>query len=146
MATREELKQRACEAIDKNRDKIIALGDAIFSEPELGYKEVKTSAKLKAVFDELGYKYQDGVAITGIVAPLKGKESKIRVAVMGEMDAVVAPGHRCANKETGAAHSCGHNAQIASMVGVAYALKDTGIMEELDGDIVLMAVPSEEYV
>ena len=26
MATREELKQRACEAIDKNRDKIIALG------------------------------------------------------------------------------------------------------------------------
>ena len=96
--SKQELKQRAIAAIDKNRDKIIALGDSIFSEPELGYKEVKTSAKLKAVFDELGYKYQDGVAITGIVAPLKGKESKIRVAVMGEMDAVVAPGHRCANR------------------------------------------------
>ena len=53
---------------------------------------MKTSAKLKAVFDELGYNIKDGVAITGIVA-LKGKESKIRVAVMGEMDAVVAPGH-----------------------------------------------------
>ncbi len=144
--SKQELKQRAIAAIDKNRDKIIALGDSIFSEPELGYKEVKTSAKLKAVFDELGYKYQDGVAVTGIVAPLKGKESKIRVAVMGEMDAVVAPGHRCANKETGAAHSCGHNCMCAGLAGVAYALKDTGIMEELSGDVVLMAVPAEEYV
>ena len=104
--SKQELKRRACEAIDKNRDKIVALGDSIFSEPELGYKEFKTSEKIKKAFDEMGYKYQDGVAITGVVAPLKGKESKIRVAVMGEMDAVVAPGHRCANKETGAAHSC----------------------------------------
>ena len=144
--SKQELKQRAIAAIDKNRDKIIALGDSIFSEPELGYKEVKTSAKLKAVFDELGYKYQDGVAITGIVAPLKGKESKIRVAVMGEMDAVVAPGHRCANKETGAAHSCGHNCMCAGLVGVGYAFAGTGIMEELSGDVVLMAVPAEEYV
>ena len=49
--SKQELKQRAIAAIDKNRDKIIALGDSIFSEPELGYKEVKTSAKLKAVFE-----------------------------------------------------------------------------------------------
>ncbi len=146
MATREELKQRACEAIEKNRDKIIALGDSIFSEPELGYKEFKTSEKVKKAFDELGYKYTDGHAITGVIAPLKGGESKAKVAIMGELDAVVAPGHRCANKETGAAHSCGHHSQIAAMVGAAYAFKDTGILEELGGDVVLMAVPAEEYV
>ena len=146
MATREELKQRACEAIDKNRDKIIALGDAIFSEPELGYKEFKTAEKVKKAFDEMGYKYTDGHAITGIIAPLKGGESKVKVAIMGELDAVVAPNHRCANKETGAAHSCGHNCMCAGLAGVAYALKDTGIMEELSGDVVLMAVPAEEYV
>ena len=146
MATREVLKQRACEAIDKNRDKIIALGDAIFSEPELGYKEFKTAEKVKKAFDEMGYTYTDGHAITGIIAPLKGGESKVKVAIMGELDAVVAPNHRCANKETGAAHSCGHHAQIASMVGAAYAFKDTGILEELGGDVVLMAVPAEEYV
>lgn len=144
--TKQELKKIACEAIDKNRDKIIALGNSIFAEPELGYKEVKTAAKIKAIFDELGYEYTDKVAITGIVAPRKGKESKMKVAVMGEMDAVVAPGHRCANKETGAAHSCGHNAMCASLVGVAYALAGTGVMDHLSGDIVLMAVPAEEYV
>lgn len=92
-ASREELKKRACEAIDKNRDKIIALGESIMMEPELGYKEFKTADKVKKVFDELGFQYRDGVTITGVIAPLKGKESKIRVAVMGELDAVVVPGH-----------------------------------------------------
>ena len=144
--SRQELKERAFAAIDQNRDKIIALGDSIFAEPELGFKEVKTAAKIKKVFEELGYEYQDGAAITGVIAPRKGKESKMKVAVMGELDAVVAPGHRCADPKTGAAHSCGHNCMIAALSGVAYALKDTGIVEELSGDIVLMAVPAEEYV
>lgn len=141
-----ELKARALAAIDANKEAIIAIGDSIFEEPELGYKEYKTAAKIKAVFDKLGLKYDDGVALTGIIAPLKGKESKVKIAVMGEMDAVVAPGHRCAAPGTGAAHSCGHNAMCAGLVGVAYALAGTGIMEELSGDISLMAVPAEEYV
>lgn len=144
--TKQELKQAACEAIDRNREKIIALGDAIFSEPELGYKEFKTAAKIKKVFEELGYEYRDEVAVTGVVAPRRGKESKLRVAIMAELDAVVAPGHPHACKQTGAAHACGHNCMMAGLAGVAYALKDTGIMEELSGDIVLMAVPAEEYV
>jgi len=146
MASVQELKKRACEAIDKNRDKIIAIGDSIFAEPELGYKEFKTAEKVKKAFDEMGFKYDDGVALTGVIAPLKGKQSLAKISVMGELDAVVAPDHRCADPATGGAHSCGHNAMIASLVGVGYALAGTGIMEELDGDISLMAVPAEEYV
>jgi len=146
MASVQELKKRACEAIDKNRDKIIAIGDSIFEEPELGYKEFKTAEKVKKAFDEMGFKYEDEVAITGIIAPLKGKQSLAKVSIMGELDAVVAPDHRCAAPESGAAHSCGHNCMIAALVGVGYALSGTGIMDELDGDISLMAVPAEEYV
>lgn len=141
-----QLKQAACEAIDNRRDDIIALGDSIFCEPELGYKEVKTAAKIRKVFEDLGYDYTDGVALTGVIAPRKGRDSKLRIAVMGELDAVVAPGHPNADKTTGAAHACGHNAMIAALAGVAYALKDAKLMEELDGDVVLMAVPAEEYV
>ena len=144
--SKEELKKRAIAAIDKKRDEIIALGDSIFNEPELGYKEFKTAEKVKKLFDELQYTYRDNVAITGVVAPLKGKESRVRVSVMGELDAVVVPSHPSADKETGAAHACAHNCMIAALAGVAYALKDTGIMEKLHGDVVLMAVPAEEYV
>ena len=144
--TKEELKAKVCEAIDLHRAEIIGLGESIFADPELGYKEHNAAAKVKAIFDQLGIAYRDQVAVTGVVAPLKGKESKLRIAVMGELDAVVAPGHPHANPQTGAAHSCGHNAQAAAMVGVAFGLHTSGAMEHLSGDVVLMAVPAEEYV
>ncbi|MBQ1251202.1 MAG: amidohydrolase, partial [Clostridia bacterium] len=144
--TVQEMKAAVCAAIDKNADKIIAIGESIFNEPELGYKEFKTAAKVKAVFDELGLEYKDEIAITGVVANMPGKEHKMKVAVMGELDAVVCPEHRCADPVTGAAHSCGHFAQIASVMGVAYGLKESGVMEHLAGDVALMAVPAEEGV
>ena len=143
---KQQLKDMACEAIDKNRDKIVELGDAIFLEPELGYKEFKTAARVAKLFGELGLNYRESVAITGVNATLKGGESKLKVAVMGELDAVVAPAHRAADPVTGAAHSCGHNAMIAALVGVAYALGTTEIMQHLSGDVELMAVPAEECV
>ena len=144
--TVQEMKKLVCEAIDKNADKIINIAESIFAEPELGYKEYKTAAKVKAVFDELGYKYKDEVALTGVIADVPGKDHKAKIAVMGELDAVVCPGHRCADPVTGAAHSCGHHAQIASLMGVAYGLKESGVMDMLDGDVALMAVPAEEGV
>ena len=41
----------------------------------------------------------------------------------------------------GAAHACGHNAQIATMLGVAVGLS-VAIFGELGGDV-FMAVPAE---
>ena len=64
-----EMKKAACEAIDNYADKLIALQESIFNEPELGYKEFKTAAKIKAALDELGYEYTDGHAVTGIITP-----------------------------------------------------------------------------
>ena len=65
---------------------------------------------------------------------------------MGELDAILVADHPDADKLTGAVHACGHNAQLASIAAIAYALHDTDLMENLDGDIVLMGVPAEEYV
>ncbi len=144
--TTAEMKKRACEVIDKHADELLELNQSIFAEPELGYKEFKTAAKIKTHLDKLGYSYTDGVAITGIVTPVEGGQHNVKLALMGELDAVVVPGHKYADPVTGAAHCCGHNSQAASVVGVAYALKESGIMEQLGGDIVLMHVPSEEFV
>ena len=144
--TVDQLKQRACEAVDKNREKIISIGKSILREPEMGYKEFKTSQKVKDVFDELGYPYVDQQAITGVIGTAAGKEHKAKIAIMGELDAVMVPNHPFADKTTNAAHACGHNVQIATMLGTAIALKESGVMGELDGDVALMAVPSEEGV
>ena len=143
---KQTIKERLCAAIDARRDQIIGIGRDLFRHPELGYKEFYAAELVQKTFAELGLEYRSGIAITGVRAEMKGKDSKVKVAVMGELDAVVCPEHPHADPQTGAAHSCGHNAQVASMLGVAMALKDTGLFSELAGDVVFMAVPAEEYV
>jgi len=64
----------------------------------------------------------------------------------GELDSVLCYSHPYADKTTGAVHACGHNAQIAAMLGVAMGFVDAQIMNELPGTIAFMAVPAEEYV
>ena len=144
--TKEELKQKVCAAIEARRGDILDLGNSIFREPELGYKESKTAAKVEKAFEGLGVPYEKGLGLTGVKGRMKGKASKRTVAMIGELDAVVCPDHPFADPQTGAAHCCGHNVQIAVMTAVGMGLKDAGAMEHLSGDVVLFAVPAEEYV
>ena len=144
--TKEELKIEACKAIDARRDEIIAFADSVSSEPELGFKEVKTSEKFASLLKSLGRDPRCNVAITGVVDEYTGKDSGLKIAVMGELDAILVPDHPDADPVTGAVHACGHNAQLASVAAIAFALHDTDIMEYLGGNIVLMGVPAEEYV
>lgn len=144
--TKEELKQKVCDAIDKRAEDIMSFGTSVLDEPELGYKETKTSAKVQEAMDKLGIPYTTGWAITGVKGRLKGKNSKRTVAVMGELDSIVCRRHPSADPVTGAAHCCGHFIQISDMLGVAMALKDAGAMDYLGGDVVFFAVPSEECI
>ena len=144
--TKEELKKIACEIIDSRRGDITALGDSIFAEPETGWKEFKTAEKIQKVFESLGFPTKDKQCITGVIADVKGKEKKLKVSVMGELDALGVPDSPNADPVTGAAHMCGHHCMIAALSGVAYALADRRIMDELSGDVALMAVPAEEFV
>ncbi|MEL7625134.1 MAG: amidohydrolase [Clostridiales bacterium] len=140
---KEELKIKVLEQIDKNAQRIIEIGQSIFQNPELGFKEYKTAALTADTLESLGLECQKGLALTGVKA-VAGKNQGPRVMVMGELDAVVCPLHPDADKQTGAAHSCGHNSQIAAMLGAAMGL--VPFMEHLDGQAVFVGVPAEEYV
>ena len=112
----------------------------------MGFKEVKTAALVEEKFRSLGLTYRKGLALTGVVAELPGRAKKARLAIMGELDSILVPSNPNADPLTGAAHACGHNATIAGMLGAGMGLLDSGVMEELDGDVSLMAVPAEELV
>ncbi len=142
--TKEELKQKVISEIDKSRDRIIKIGEDILNSPELGYKEIKTSEYIAGEFDKLGLEYRRGLAITGVKAKMRTSASKCSVCVMGEMDGVACQSHPKADKNTSASHACGHNAQIAAMLGAAIGLN--AVREELCGDIYFFAVPAEEFV
>ena len=144
--TKEELKAALCAAIEKRLEDIRAIGPSIAEEPELGYKEVKTSAKVQEAFDRLGIAYETGFGVTGVKARLAGAGHRRTVALLGELDAIVCREHPMSDPVTGAAHCCGHNVQIANLVAVAMAVKDVDAMKYLGGDLVLFAVPAEEYV
>ena len=51
----------------------------------------------------MGLPYQEKVALTGLIAQMKGRSPGVKMAVMGELDAVVCPGHPQADPVTGAA-------------------------------------------
>lgn len=140
------MKNRIFEAIDKNREAIIECGEYILNNPELGYKEFKTSQRVKEEFKKLGICYEDNLAITGVRGTVGKKDAKINICIIGELDAIKCFEHPKANKETGAAHACGHNAQIAAMIGAAYGIVKSGALDEIDGKITFFAVPAEEFV
>jgi amidohydrolase len=68
------------------------------------------------------------------------------VLVMGELDSIICPAHPEADPRTGAVHSCGHHAQCAALLGIAAALTEEGMLDELSGKIRLCTVPAEELL
>jgi len=146
VSDRNTLKQRVLSEIDAGRNKIIDTGEAIMDAPELGFKEWHTSRRVREVFDSLGLPHEDELAVTGVKAVLRGGKPGPTLALMGELDALQVPDHPRADPETGAAHACGHNAQIAGLLGAATGLCSAGVAEHLAGNIVFFAVPAEEYV
>ncbi len=146
MTTSGALKESVCQAIDADSDRIVGVGEAIMDDPELGFKEHRTADKVQEVFRDLGLEFDSGLGLTGVKAVLRGGQPGPTVALMGELDALQVPGHPRANAETQAAHACGHNAQIAGLMGAAMGLTRSGIAEQLAGNIVFLAVPAEEYV
>ncbi len=61
------------------------------------------------------------------------------------MDGISCKEHKDAN-EIGASHTCGHNIQIAGMLGAAVGLVKSGVLEHLDGKVSFMATPAEEFI
>ncbi|HKZ04976.1 MAG TPA: amidohydrolase [Methylomirabilota bacterium] len=144
-ASRDRLKQDICRAIDRRAEAIIALGEAIRRHPELGFKEFKTARLVEETLQGLGLSPKSGLAITGVRAEARGAADGPTFALLGELDGLVVLGHPIADPATGAAHACGHNAQVAGLLGAAMGLVDAKAFAHLAGRVVFFAVPAEEY-
>ena len=138
------MKNKILATIDVCREDIIAIGEDILRHPELGYKEFYTADVVKREFEKLGLDFRCELAVTGVKATVKIDDTPINVCVIGEMDAVKCYENPFADKITGAAHACGHFAQIAATIGAAMGLKYSGVANMLDGDMEFWATPAEE--
>ncbi|MFN3973931.1 MAG: amidohydrolase [Dehalococcoidia bacterium] len=146
MPTREELKRLAAAAIDQAADRLIAFSQDILEHPEPGFKEHRTARQVEGFMRSLGLAPKTGIAITGVKAVVAGGGPGPTVGVMGELDSLVIPQHPKADPQTGAAHACGHHAQLGMLLGVAVGLLAPGVLPALSGRVALIAVPAEEYI
>ena len=138
--------QKISLAVEKHRKLILDAERYIWNNPETGYREVKTSKYMEEIFEGLGYELVRADGITGFYTVLDTGREGPEVLILGELDSIICPSHKDADPATGAVHSCGHNAQCAALIGIAAALKEPGILDELCGKIRLCAVPAEELL
>lgn len=144
--TKEELKKLVIKTIDENKNIIIETGRKIYNNPEFGYKEFETTKTVREFFkNELGIETEDKIAYTGCRARTNEDKQGPKIAVLGELDGISCNEH-CDANSIGASHTCGHNVQIAGMLGVAVGLIKSGVIKELDGKVDFIATPAEEFI
>jgi len=143
--TKEDLKQKIIEAVDSSRDEIIQIGTQIYNNPELGYKEIKTTKTTVDFLKSLNLDVEENIAVTGCRSHLNRGSTGPTIALMGELDAIVVNDHPHSTEE-GSVHACGHNMQIAGLLGAVAGLVRSGVLSHLNGQIDVLAVPAEEFI
>ena len=143
----EELKRKACATIEARKPDIVQVAKHILENPETGFNERRTAAVVTQEFQKMGLSYRGKLARTGIKGRIDcGAGPGPTVGILGELDSLLVFEHPFADPNTGAAHACGHHAQIGMMLGATMGLLSPGVLNELSGAIVPFAVPAEEFV
>ncbi|MDA0232618.1 MAG: amidohydrolase [Chloroflexi bacterium] len=141
-----EARTVAFAAVDRATRDLVGTAKLIYAEPEVGFRERKTSALIARSLRGLGLTVEEGIAHTGLKAVYDFGTPGPRVAVICEMDSLRVPSHPGADPETGAAHACGHHTQAGMLLGVATALTQPELRGVLSGSVAFIATPAEEFI
>jgi len=125
---------------------IVDLRRHLHANPELSYEEFNTAKFVAAKLRSYGIEPKEGVATTGIVALIKGKNpDKKTVALRADMDALpIEEASQVSYKSTrpGVMHACGHDVHTSSLLGTAKILSE--ISDQFEGTVKLIFQPGEE--
>jgi len=130
-----ELKRVASQEIDNHTQELNKIGEEIWKNPELGFKEFKAHDLLTDFLEKKGFTVQK--SFLGIKTAFKatfGQGDKPNICVICEYDAL-----------PGIGHACGHNliaeAGVAAGLGIKAALEANGAPK---GSVIVMGTPAEE--
>ncbi|HZK08125.1 MAG TPA: amidohydrolase [Bacteroidales bacterium] len=118
----------------------------LHAHPELSMQEYETAAFVSARLTEMNIPHQTGVAQTGIVAMIYGRNPKKKtIALRADMDALAIEETNDVpykSQNPGVMHACGHDVHTASLLGVAHILST--LKDDFEGTVKLFFQPSEE--
>ena len=152
-ASKDELLSKINQKLEQIQPEIISIRQHIHQRPELGNREYQTSKLVAERLKKLGLEVRSGVALTGVVAVLKGGKPGPVIALRSELDALpVVEQTRLPYASTvkaeyngenvGVMHACGHDGHIAILLGVAEALAAN--RKDLPGTVKFIFQPAEE--
>jgi amidohydrolase len=127
-------------------EEIIGWRRHLHAHPELSYEEFNTAKFVASQLRSYGIEPTEGVAGTGLVALIKGKNPDIKtVALRADMDALpIQEANQVPYKSTrpGVMHACGHDVHTSSLLGTAKILNE--IKDQFNGTVKLLFQPGEE--
>ncbi|MFD4820419.1 M20 peptidase aminoacylase family protein [Peribacillus butanolivorans] len=122
--------------LEKLRPIIFELFDHLHQNPELSWKEVKTTSYIADFLKRNGCNVSTFTVHTGVVGELG--EGSLTVGVRADMDSL----WQEVNGTFQANHSCGHDAHMTMVLGMLLLLNELKI--ELPGRLKLIFQPAEE--
>lgn len=132
-----------------NRDELINIRRELHRNPELGGCEYKTMDIISSYLDSWGIEYQKGVADTGVVAIIRGKnkprDSSMCIGIRADIDALPIREETNVDYKSmceGTMHACGHDAHTAVALCTAKIIKS--LESQLTGDVKFFFQPAEE--
>ena len=132
-------------AVEEIRDELRALRRDLHRHPEPGFAEYYTSEKVANYLKECGYEVTAGIGGTGVIGVLYGAHAGPTFALRACLDALEIPeetGVDYASEIPGRMHACGHDGNMAVVLGAAKIL--ARYKNVLNGNIKAIFQPSEE--
>lgn len=140
------MNNRIREKAEQYFPEVQAIRHHIHSYPELSFEEHNTSAFIASRLANWGIKHQTGVAGTGVVGILEGKNPGKRcIALRADMDALPIQelnDTEYRSQNDGVMHACGHDVHSSCLLGAAKILHE--LRDEWEGTIKLIFQPGEE--
>ena len=138
----EIIKKRANEL----QAELIAVRRYMHQYPELSFQEHNTSKFICEQLDKYNIEYKSGVADTGIVAHVKGKNPNSKtICIRADIDALpIQETNTCEykSKVPGVMHACGHDVHTACVLGTAIILNE--LKDVWSGTLKIIFQPGEE--
>ena len=123
-------------------DDLTLLRHEFHLNPELGFKEERTKARVACILRDLGLEVHEG---TGVVGILRAGQGNRAIGLRADMDALPiheTSRHDYPSQSPGVMHACGHDGHMAMLLGAAKAL---AAEPGFNGTVVFFFQPNEEH-
>ncbi len=128
--------------MDAFQNGLIDLRRSFHRDPEIGFDELRTKAKVAHRLRGIDIEVHEGIGVVGVLQSGGGNRT---IGLRADMDALPIQeisSHDYVSQNAGVMHACGHDGHMTMLLGAAELLaKDP----DFDGKIVFIFQPNEEH-